>query len=835
MSAAEAITPTWPRADVNQIRRFLELLGKKKGSGRYRGFFPSGDPRKDGDKGRKGPGHQENPLEMLGEWQAEGRGAYVVINDGGDSKKEITACRALFCEWDDKPIEWQMDAWRELGLPEPTMQVSTGGKSIHCYWVLDKPISPAHWEPLQKELIAFVGGDPKCKDACRVMRLPGTWYMHPGTNPGELVQIVQASGLRYAAAEIKACLPEIKPPSQPRSPLQAERASTPGAVPLEELLPRDLEHLAREGVSEGSRNADCFALAASALAHGDAARAAGLLVDGTAEGLVLAFASRCSPPMPQAEALQCLMSAESEKREPDPGWSERLRYQLNKQAKSPTPPAQQAAAPADEILPSLEQSGTDPSRAEVQQRSYSELLSEMLLAVMAGHDDDAMAIRAEIIGRFKRSDSQVEAALFRLHTELEAGGKNSEPPESLDLSRISGMDWLVEGFIPDNDLTLIWGDAGSGKTTAALAAAYAVLSGRGFLDHSHPAGKGAVLFIASDSGAQPLRAAMQDMDMADLPEVQQGAGQRFFVWAADNDQGMTAWCADLRGCTRLLQFIRKRNIELVVIDSCKAACSGAGIDYTNNQTVTSLLTYFKEVICPHAAVVWLNHDGTAKGAAAGAKAWKEIPSMVHRIRKEEQGDGSTISNQRRWAVTKSRMGPCREFDYQLKDGFLELCPHQQVVGNCLAHVVEALSNAWTLQQKDSLYRTELIERICLAGGPSRSTLDNTLSTATKAKHPEICRAGRGRYKLAPRVLELLKGRIANGKEQAKTPFPDRDLSISRQVPIGKSGTSRDFPGKNDGKSVDPFSGNRSDPISSHRPCAPMENPVDGALDQWDAA
>jgi alanyl-tRNA synthetase len=30
-----------------------------------------------------------------------------------------------------------------------------------------------------------------------------------------------------------------------------------------------------------------------------------------------------------------------------------------------------------------------------------------------------------------------------------------------------------------------------------------------------------------------------------------------------------------------------------------------------------LLTFFKEVICPHTAVVWLNHDGVAKGAHAG--------------------------------------------------------------------------------------------------------------------------------------------------------------------------------------------------------------------------
>ncbi len=249
----------------------------------------------------------------------------------------------------------------------------------------------------------------------------------------------------------------------------------------------------------------------------------------------------------------------------------------------------------------------------MQQRTYSELLVAMLVATIAGDDDELMGLRAETMARFRRSDAQVEAALFKLHTQREVGGKATQAPESLDLSRISGMDWLIEGFIPDNDQTLLWGNAGSGKTTAALAAACAVVRGTGLLDHSQPAPRGGVLFIASDSGVPPIYAAMQEMGMADMPEVQNGPQKRLHVWASDPDQGMTAWAADLRGCIRLLEFIQQHRIRLVLIDSCKAVCSGAGLDYTSNQLVTALLTYFKEVICPHTAVVWLNHDGTARG------------------------------------------------------------------------------------------------------------------------------------------------------------------------------------------------------------------------------
>merc|ERR1711952_110573 len=49
----------------------------------------------------------------------------MVIGDGGYKRTEITRCPALFVEWDDKPPDWQRTAWRELGLPEPTLQVDT--------------------------------------------------------------------------------------------------------------------------------------------------------------------------------------------------------------------------------------------------------------------------------------------------------------------------------------------------------------------------------------------------------------------------------------------------------------------------------------------------------------------------------------------------------------------------------------------------------------------------------------------------------------------------------------------------------------------------------------
>ncbi len=197
----EPTTTPWT-VDGQTARRFLELLGKDPTTTRLRAFPHRRDPRRTAIGARKGP----FDLRQAQRWQREGRGLYVVINDGGDRNSAIRRCRALFVEWDDRPLAWQREAWRELGLPEPTLLVATGGRSLHCYWVLREPIPPAQWTPLQRELIEVAGGDPSCGDAARVMRLPGSWYLDEHGQPLAQVVIEAASGQRYAADELAAAL-----------------------------------------------------------------------------------------------------------------------------------------------------------------------------------------------------------------------------------------------------------------------------------------------------------------------------------------------------------------------------------------------------------------------------------------------------------------------------------------------------------------------------------------------------------------------------------------------------------------------------------------------------
>ena len=188
--------------DADLARRFLALLGKEAATTRLRAFPHRGHPHRVAIGARKG----SFDLARAARWQWEGRGVYVVINDGGDRNSAIHSCRALFVEWDERPIAWQLEAWRELGLPEPTVMVATGGRSVHCYWVLNEPLPPAEWTPLQRELIEKAQGDRSCGDLARVMRLPGSWYLDGQGQPVARVTIAAASGHRYGAEELAAVL-----------------------------------------------------------------------------------------------------------------------------------------------------------------------------------------------------------------------------------------------------------------------------------------------------------------------------------------------------------------------------------------------------------------------------------------------------------------------------------------------------------------------------------------------------------------------------------------------------------------------------------------------------
>jgi len=411
--------------------------------------------------------------------------------------------------------------------------------------------------------------------------------------------------------------------------------------------------------------------------------------------------------------------------------------------------------------------------------SYRELLAMALAAIRGQDDDTEMEARAEIMARFRRTDGQINAALFRLLTEEEQRAAGTAPKErptyrSIDLSKVISLDWLLEGFLPANDQALLYAPAGAGKTTAALAMAFAIIDGTGFLDRESAPVSGSVLMIATDSGPAPLRRTLQDLGRAEHPAVDTAHdGLRLHVWAHDSDQASLGWDASLRGCLGLLDFVRTEKIALVIIDSCKAATSRADLNYCDNGQVTALLTFVKEVICRHTSVLWLNHDGTAGGEAAGAKAWKEVPSIVHSIQmvteNADDGDGfegppekgkKRISTWRRtWMVRKCRQGTAREFNYQIDEdtGRLAVTATTEVIRD-VRHGIGLLLWKNLQEGKPSMARREIVAQLGRAKGYSSGSVANSLTRASGGRRPMVARVGSmpGHWKLTPIAREWFR-------------------------------------------------------------------------------
>lgn len=293
--------------------RHLAYLGYQPGECVYlRFFYHSNDPRKGNDAGRKASQLNWKEIEN---YQLQGRGVYVVVNGrrGGHADGDIDRCCAIFCEWDDLPLDEQLHRWEEIGFVEPTFVVFSGDKSMQPYWVFNEPISVEQWRELQELLIMAMGADPSNKNPSRVFRLAGGWHVKPGREPVKS-EIVQDSGIRYSYGELRDRLLSLQPSlkEQPSLPVEIApqqqkppstllehpqrykdvRVPVPMPVPLECALGKTKDFL--DGVSS-QRNTSMAALARDLLGTANEFTSLGQTTSDDPYTLFIDSCRRCSP------------------------------------------------------------------------------------------------------------------------------------------------------------------------------------------------------------------------------------------------------------------------------------------------------------------------------------------------------------------------------------------------------------------------------------------------------------------------------------------------------------------------------------------------------------
>ena len=268
----QAALPVW----WSQVMDLLDCLRKDPAETFLRAIKP---PRGPAHKFRLDPSKAEG-------YVRDGYGLYFNVGNGGTCKAEISSVPALWAEWDDRPKAIQISIWKELGLPEPSIQIDTAGKSIHTYWALDQPIRPDRWQPIQTRLLDHADADRAVKDPSRVMRLPGV-QRRDADGRLNRTSILTINSNRYRPEDLEACLPPVPPPPKPRLPY---RPADRNPLQLDRVLDA-LSHIPQR-VKGGGTYADMRNVAWS----------------------LRACLEECGQPDPEAAAIQ-LLEAHSPSRE----------------------------------------------------------------------------------------------------------------------------------------------------------------------------------------------------------------------------------------------------------------------------------------------------------------------------------------------------------------------------------------------------------------------------------------------------------------------------------------------------------------------------------------
>ena len=389
------------------------------------------------------------------------------------------------------------------------------------------------------------------------------------------------------------------------------------------------------------------------------------------------------------------------------------------------------------------------------EEKFTFLIDDLLAAIKQEDEDAEMNINRELKFRFKLSDDQIYRKVMKYFYDMKSDFRPSLR-DSVDLSKVEPLTYLMDGWLLKGDVCLTYGSYFSGKTTHCLYKAYKFAKGESILDRNAPCKKGKSLFICTDGGVSTFKKAMYDLGLReDDPIFKDGEDKKIFVWGNEASQGQQAWYANINGIIRLESFVRYKEIDAVFIDSAKSISSGA-FNYLDNVQVRDFIRISRDIIAKpnNAHIEILSHDGTAKGAHAGAKSWAEEPSMVICLKpnidedtKKQNGVTAEFKKDR-----AANIDPRRRVTYKLEECEMVLEEDKEIVGSCNELILEILSDFYQQGQKE-VRRADIVTTAFNIASAARQTVDNTLGNMVNNKH--IRRTKKGVYALNPKDIQRL--------------------------------------------------------------------------------
>ncbi|MEG4293073.1 AAA family ATPase [Microcoleus sp. C2C3] len=655
--------PTRP-IDREQVRQQLAALGYKGGDRVFlRAFFPDTDPRKKDDPGRKAEAENlDQVIAHATRYQAQGRGIYFVINGGGHKNEDVAEGRAIFYEHDNLDKAAQVDLWKSLGLPEPTLQIDTGGKSIHSYWVFDEPVAIEKWRPLQAELLEFADADRSIKNASRVMRLAGAWH-----SSGNQSLIINNSGKRYTYDELRAIVPTPTKPEathfQPKPQGQVFSASekpdcyenvklpVPMPVPLLCALGKTNKGFL-QGVST-QRNTSMASLARDLIGTANDFASLGQTTSDDAYTLFIDACRRCSSGggWDEKEWNQIWKSAEGsnpsasiDKASPDAVencikswyWQEfgdkEYRSRSNHRPPTSTKLSMQfAAEQARQILRSeRNELTTNIKLEEVRQKAgIGDYAWEHKIIKPLKRDMDGERFKLELLSLLQMSDPvercrqiALLAPKYSMGTgtikeAMAAMKQRTQAPKVEDLtlkevfdSESEAMEWLVSGLLPVGETVLLCALPKVGKSKLAIDLAFSVATGESrFLGQETKQGK--VLLITPDASLMSLK---QELMKRGFRKQDSENVHIFPCWSIDQMAELEAKLENFRP-------------DLVVIDSLKKITAGKEISENSAEFADNIIA-LNDMLKRYRATGILVHHANKSNDAIGVERARGSTAIV---------------------------------------------------------------------------------------------------------------------------------------------------------------------------------------------------------------
>ena len=542
--------------------------------------------------------------------------AYFITGNGDPANgttvtdSDIKSCPALFVEWDDKPVAWQISAWRQFGLPEPSVSVSTGGKSIHHYWLLDEPMEPEAWRKLVTRLIDHCGADKNNKNPSRLMRLPGSIYYDKTTGePIGQCKLIGGCERRYDAADIEACLPLPIPAKAAASTRQL--AAKPNRKSSDGWPPRTIEEIeiaarfipARivgAGTYEESRNAICGCSAALDEAGYE-----------NPFGGALQLLGDLWPDIDQASQVLRSTSTRNAasfwKIAADNG------YDLSRNKQATAMCSSLVHAKPEGFAPTA-----PPTKPKAKKAKKHKLLChtsamkcfDRCVYIQCKKERNSFRRRVRLLKAAKDLDlasyiNRVEIAEKVLDAKQQSGDGGFKPLTAADRAAMKKpvIHWLLPGLMPANDLTILGGRPKVGKTRLAVAMAAAVLKVEALFDLPKPAKAVPVVLVTDDQS---------DGDTASMLEAVDLWGHPNLIWSRNFRISET----DL---DKLLETIKANPGALVIIDSLRSI-SRSMQKGENDPEIGAVLYDLKQAVMDAGGTLLLIHHCNKAADLVGVEA-----------------------------------------------------------------------------------------------------------------------------------------------------------------------------------------------------------------------